>query len=63
MTVEEMINTLYHDKPHLLNDWEKNFIEELFYALGDTGTPDEEIDEYLTPNQIEKVKEIWEDYQ
>ena len=53
MTTIEKIEWLYEECFQDLDDWQKEFISDLYHHCQD---PDEE----LTRRQIEKVDEIWE---
>ncbi len=61
MTIEEKIETLFYDLYVDLNAWEKDFISKVHEGIdGLDGITDQDIGEYLTPRQIEKVQEIFE---
>ena len=57
MKVKEMITELAQTR---LPQWEKKFISHMFFGLEGTGKlNDQQITEYLSEKQINKVKEIW----
>ena len=57
MKIKEIVIELAQTK---LPQWEKRFIASMFFGLEGTGDiNDQEVSEYLTDKQINKVKEIW----
>ena len=63
MTIIEKLNWLREERYQDLNDWQKGFIEDLSDTLNNH--PDEvtedEVKEFFTRRQIEKIEEIWEE--
>lgn len=51
MNVVEKINFIFEERRHDLNEWQKEFITDLYDHAQD--------DDELTRRQIEKVNEIW----
>ena len=54
MTIIQKINFIREQRYHDLNNWEKEFISDLYENVQDS-------EEELTRRQIEKVEEIWAD--
>ena len=62
MSIYEKICFLRQERYEDLNDWSKGFIEDLYETVDLAEPPtDEEIKEFFTRRQIEKINEIWED--
>ena len=63
MTTLEKLNFIREERYQDLNDWQKDFIEDRYEAV--TNHPDEitddEVKEFFTRKQIEKIDEIWEE--
>lgn len=63
MTLLQKIQYLREERYHDLNDWEKEFVSDMYE--GTEGIPsessDEDTEEYLTTRQVEKLEEICEE--
>ena len=60
MTVIQLIHIIKEDHKLELNSWQRQFIEDIYDGVDGLGsdTPDQEIGEFLTGPQINKVYEI-----
>ena len=63
MTILEKLSWLREECYQDLNEWQKGFIEDLYDTIKEH--PDEvtedELHEFFTRKQIEKIEEIWEE--
>lgn len=63
MTLLEKLDWLREECYHDLNSWQQGFIEDVHDTIhrhADEVT-EEEVKEFLTRRQIEKIEEIWEE--
>lgn len=46
-----------------LNEWERDFVDQMYDGVDGVpdNTNDEDLSEYLTRRQMEKIDEIWEE--
>ena len=63
MGIIEKLNWLLEERFQDLNGWQKGFIDDLYETM--SNHPDEvsedEVREFFTSRQIEKIEEIWEE--
>lgn len=61
LTVHAKINKLYSSM-HLMNAWQKDFVSQMWHGLDGCGAlDDEDVYDYLTPNQVETVEKIYKE--
>lgn len=62
MTCVEKVKFLFEERAEDLNDWEHDFISDLYRDIHERPEPatEEEVLEFFTPRQLRKLNEIWE---
>jgi len=61
MTLPERIKFIREERFQDLNDWERDFIQDIYDSMTAAGeVTEEEVKEFFTRRQVEKVNEIWE---
>ena len=61
MTLIEKIKFLREERFHDLNYWAQGFVEDIYTLCTENDPTPEEVEEFLTIRQKEKIYEIWED--